>query len=158
MSKKTGFFWHFFSILKIFEVCAFLGQSWRKSSTVLFVKKKNLIFWHPWDPQERVHIDLNKNSVQTGCVHMVLWWKPYNKEHLNNFAVNQNISYYQVWLYLSFHKRYICTYHCTTNFPRLSVKIKVSYVKIKSSLRSNFTPLCTAISLPSGTLYTKRSP
>ena len=31
-------------------------------------KKINLIFWHPWDPWGRVHIDLNKNSVRTGCV------------------------------------------------------------------------------------------
>jgi hypothetical protein len=30
--------------------------------------KKNLIFWHPWDPWGRIHIDLNKNSVRTGCV------------------------------------------------------------------------------------------
>ena len=34
--------------------------------------KKNLIFWHPWDPWERVHIDLNKNSVWTGCVYKLL--------------------------------------------------------------------------------------
>ena len=30
--------------------------------------KKNPIFWHPWDPWGRIHIDLNKNSVWTGCV------------------------------------------------------------------------------------------
>ena len=26
------------------------------------------IFWHPWDLWGRIHIDLNKNSVWTGCV------------------------------------------------------------------------------------------
>ena len=40
-----------------------------KNSTVLFVKrKKNLIFWHPWDPWARVHKVLNKNSVWSGFV------------------------------------------------------------------------------------------
>ena len=29
---------------------------------------KSLIFWHPWNPRGRVHVDFNKNSVQTGCV------------------------------------------------------------------------------------------
>ena len=32
-------------------------------------EKKNLIFWHPWDPWGWIHIDLNKNSVRTGCVY-----------------------------------------------------------------------------------------
>ena len=35
---------------------------------------------------------MNKNSVRTGYVHMELWLKPCNKEHLalvNNFAVNK---------------------------------------------------------------------
>jgi len=32
------------------------------------LEKLNLILWHPWDPWERVHIDLNKNIVRTGCV------------------------------------------------------------------------------------------
>ena len=27
-----------------------------------------MIFWHPWDPWGCVHIDLNKNSVRSGCV------------------------------------------------------------------------------------------
>ena len=35
------------------------------------------IFWHPWDLWGRIHIDLNKNSVWTGCVcvycQMVPW-------------------------------------------------------------------------------------
>ena len=35
---------------------------WLNSST------KTQQIWHPWDPWGRVHIDLNKNSVQTGCV------------------------------------------------------------------------------------------
>ena len=34
-------------------------------------EKKILIFWHPWDPWGRIHIDLNKNSVQTGCVPLI---------------------------------------------------------------------------------------
>ena len=33
--------------------------------------KKNVIFWHPWDPWGRVHIDLDKNSVASGCVKLV---------------------------------------------------------------------------------------
>ena len=45
---------------------SFLGNS--SAKTQQFYLKKNLIFWHPWDPWERVHIDLNKNNVQTGCV------------------------------------------------------------------------------------------
>ena len=39
-----------------------------KNSTLPFVK----IIWHPWDPWGCVHIDLNKNSVQTGCVNPYL--------------------------------------------------------------------------------------
>ena len=40
-------------------------------NTFICKKKKNLIFWHPWDLWnlwERIYIDLNKNSVWTGCV------------------------------------------------------------------------------------------
>ena len=30
-----------------------------------------MIFWHPWDPCGRIHIDLNKDSVWTGFVELV---------------------------------------------------------------------------------------
>ena len=66
--RKQGFFWHFFSILMIFRSLCLLGAILMQKLNSLICKKKNLIFWHPWDPWERVHIDLNKNSVQTGCV------------------------------------------------------------------------------------------
>ena len=65
--RKQGFFDIYFQFWWFFEVCAFIGQ---KLNT--FICKKNLIIWHPWDPWEQIHIDLNKNSVRTGCVPS--WW------------------------------------------------------------------------------------
>ena len=65
--RKQGFFWHFCSILIIFWSLRLLG-------TILVQKlnhfncKKNLVFWHPWEPWKDIHIDLNKNRVQTCCV------------------------------------------------------------------------------------------
>ena len=47
------------------------------------------IFWRPWDPWERVHIDLNKNSVRTGCVKILnteLWDTERNKMFLVFFV------------------------------------------------------------------------
>ena len=66
--KKTGFFWHFFSILMIFRSLCLLGAILAQKLDTFFCSIFLWIFWHPWDPWERVHIDLNKNSVQTGCV------------------------------------------------------------------------------------------
>ena len=66
--RKQVFFWHFFSILMIFRSFSLFRAILAQKLNSFICEKKILIFWHPWDPWERVHIDLNKNSVWTGCV------------------------------------------------------------------------------------------
>ena len=68
MSKKTGCFWHFFPILMVFRSLCLSGAILaHQTSNGMFIGSW-CIFCHPWDPWGRIHIDLNKNSVQTGCV------------------------------------------------------------------------------------------
>ena len=71
--RKQGFFDIFFSIFMIFQSLCLFGAILAQKLNSFICRKKNLIFWHPWDPWERVHIDLNKNSVQTGGVIERLW-------------------------------------------------------------------------------------
>ena len=66
--RKQGFFLHFIPILMVFWSLCFLGAILAQKLNSFICEKKILIFWHPWDPWGRIHIDLNKNSVRTGCV------------------------------------------------------------------------------------------
>ena len=66
--RKQGFFYIFFSILMVFQSLCLFGAILAQKLNSFICEKKILIFWHPWDPWGRIHIDLNKNSVRTGCV------------------------------------------------------------------------------------------
>ena len=66
--RKQGFFDIFSSILMVFLSLCLLGQSQRKRKTLSFVKKKNVIFWHPWDPSGWINNGKNFGGVQTATV------------------------------------------------------------------------------------------
>ena len=66
--RKQGFFWHLFFNFDDFWSLCLLGAILAQKENSFICEKKNLIFWHPWDPWGRIHIDLNKNSVWTGFV------------------------------------------------------------------------------------------
>ena len=53
----------------VFWSLCFWGAILAQKLNSFICEKKILIFWHPWDPWGRIHIDLNKNSVRTGCVY-----------------------------------------------------------------------------------------
>ena len=54
---------------KPFEVwCTSIAPKSKNIFKKIYICKRKLIFWHPWNPWERIHIDLNKNCVRTGCV------------------------------------------------------------------------------------------
>ena len=69
MSKKTGNFWHFFPILTVFRSLCLSGAILAHQTSNGMFSRSWRIFWHPWDPWGRIHIDLNKNSVCTDCVY-----------------------------------------------------------------------------------------
>ena len=56
-----------FGVLGFWSLCL-LGAILAQKENSFICEKKNLIFWHPWDPWGRIHIDLNKKSGWTGCV------------------------------------------------------------------------------------------
>ena len=68
MSKKTGVFWHFLPILTIFRSLCLSGSILSHQTSNGMFSGSWRIFWHPWDLWGQIHIDLNKNSVWTGCV------------------------------------------------------------------------------------------
>ena len=63
--RKMQLFWGAHCFLFPHSLCY---SELKKQSKSLAPCWSPLIFWHPWDPWGRIHIDLNKNSVQTGCV------------------------------------------------------------------------------------------
>ena len=65
-------------------------------------EKKNLIFWHPWDPWGRIHIDLNKNSVQTGCVDLKRYIIPNNSPLFSLVLSQAETIITAVWPTISF--------------------------------------------------------
>ena len=68
MSRETGIFWHFFPILMVFRsLCLSRAILAHQTSNGMFSGSRR-IFWCPWGPWGQIHIDLNKNSVWTGCV------------------------------------------------------------------------------------------
>ena len=79
--RKQGFFLHFFSILMVFQSLCLFGAILAQKLNSFICEKKSLIFWHPWDPWEHVHIDLNKNSVLNSCVNQG-WFSSYSVFHL----------------------------------------------------------------------------
>ena len=64
--RKQGFWHFFFNFDNFLKFVPFGGNHSTRTQQFYFIKK-NLIFRHPVG---HVHIDLNKNVVQTGCV---LW-------------------------------------------------------------------------------------
>ena len=62
--RKQGFFYNFDGFSKFVS----FGGNISTKTQQFYLRKKNLIFWHPWDPWGRIRIDLNKNSDRTGCV------------------------------------------------------------------------------------------
>ena len=91
----------------IFRSLCLSGAKLAQKLNSFICKKINLIFWHPWDPWGRVHIDLDKNSVQTGCVQRLqvgdsLWEPPCG--HINAGWYQKYISYrFAYHLYITFH-------------------------------------------------------
>ena len=67
--RKQGFFDIFFVNFEGFSTLCLFEAILAQKENSFICKKINVIFWHPWDPWGRVHIDLNKNSVRTGCVY-----------------------------------------------------------------------------------------
>ena len=62
------FFDDFFSILTVFCSFYILRAILAQKENSFICEKKNVILWLPWGPWGHVHIDLDKNSVASGCV------------------------------------------------------------------------------------------
>ena len=104
MSKKTAVFWHFFPILTVFRSLCLSGAILAHQTSNGMFSGSWRIFWHPWDPWGRIHIDLNKNSVQTGCVAIHLFWPGQWK--LNLFIVlTYRLTNFRKLIYLHFCQR-----------------------------------------------------
>ena len=68
MSKKTGFFWHFFFNFDGFWSLCLLEAILAQKENSFICRKKNVIFWHPWDPWGRVNSGKKFFGVQTASV------------------------------------------------------------------------------------------
>ena len=66
--RKQVFFDIFFPILTVFRSLCLSGAILAHQTSNGMFSGSWRIFWHPWDLWGRIHIDLNKNSVWTGCV------------------------------------------------------------------------------------------
>ena len=67
--RKQGLFDIFSSILMVFWSLCLLGAILAQKENIFICRKKNLIFWHPWDPWGRVNSGKNFFGVQTATVY-----------------------------------------------------------------------------------------
>ena len=68
--RKQGLIDIFSSILMVFWSLCPLGAILAQKENIFICRKKNLIFWHPWDPWGRVNSGKNFFGVQTATVLM----------------------------------------------------------------------------------------
>ena len=66
--RKQGFFWHLFFNFDGFWSLCLLGAILAQKENSFICKKKNVIFWHPWDPWGRVNSGKKFFWVQTATV------------------------------------------------------------------------------------------
>ena len=85
--RKQRFLRIFFSILTAF--CSFynLRAILAQKENSFICRKKNVIFWHPWDPWGRVNSGKNFFLDQTATVYWVSVVRDHNHFHLLSFAV-----------------------------------------------------------------------
>ena len=69
---KQGFFDDFSSILTVFCSLYNLRAILAQKENTFICRKKNVIFWHPWDPWGRINSGKNVFWVQTATV---FWWQ-----------------------------------------------------------------------------------
>ena len=102
---KTGVFWHFFPILTVFRSLCLSGAILAHQTSNGMFSGSWRIFWHPWDLWGQIHIDLNKNSVRTGCVlpwfhQFLIWYKKTEKSYIT-------WEYKKVWCCMRYPKSFI---------------------------------------------------
>ena len=98
---KQGFFDDFSSILTVFCSLYNLRAILAQKENTFICRKKNVIFWHPWDPWGRINSGKNVFWVQTATV--ILWYFNFISE-INIF---DEINIPNLWIVSDSHCRNI---------------------------------------------------
>ena len=110
----------------IFRSLCLIGAILAQKLNSFICKKRNMIFWHPWDPWERVHIDLNKKSVQTCCVTM--YYAPLYAA-ICNYSKRLHLSHVNPFLKLKLFLQNISGLQLPSSGPCIRKRLKEVFFK-----------------------------